>query len=73
MTSASEDEISHLLQINSVNVLNAVLIYYELFHYFILLSKMSLKQIINPYTGNKKQTFEQNIKSALLYLFDKLS
>ena len=41
MTSASEDEVSHLLQMNSVNVL-VTLIYYKLFHYFTL-SKMSLK------------------------------
>ena len=39
MTSGSEDEISPLLWINSVNVL-AVLIYYKLFYYFTI-SKMS--------------------------------
>ena len=41
MTSASEDEVSHLLQMNNVNVL-VTLIYYKLFHYFTS-SKMSLK------------------------------
>ena len=41
MTSANEDEVLHLLQINSVTVL-VTLIYYKLFHYFTL-SKMSLK------------------------------
>ena len=44
-TSASVDEISHLVLIDSVNV-SAILIYYKLFHYFTL-SKVLLKQFNN--------------------------
>ena len=55
-TLASEDEMSHLLYIISVDVL-VVLIYYKLFHYFTLL-KMSLKQLLVASYGKElyKQT-----------------
>ena len=62
-TSASEDEISHLLEISRVNVI-AVLIYYMLFPYFTL-SKMFLKQLLIASYGKdlyKQTSLLQQIK-----------